>query len=198
MNDLSEYFQEDIPSKRLYILNKIKQCQVLKLVRYSCIFPEELGKYTTSKDLLFRMTVGPLLMTLDSGLTVGFGIRPEKVSVSLWIEQTEKGERKQNQISIDEDPELFRIDCCDPIYGEPQICQILGQRIVKITMVKREKPNNSYFNRHAREAGLIFEFESGFELILSNGLDGAIGNFHIIYRHEVSPVDSEIIHEISI
>ncbi|RCJ39562.1 hypothetical protein A6770_38860 [Nostoc minutum NIES-26] len=105
--------------------------------------------------------------------------------MSLWIEQTETGERKQNKIPIDEDPELFPVDCCDPVYGEPQICQILGQHIVNIKIVKRENPSQSRLARLPREVGLIFELESGFELILSANLDGVLSDFHIIYRDEI-------------
>lgn len=198
MNENTDFFQEDIPSRHINILDKIKNSKVVKLVRYSSIFPEKAERYNTSASLLFCVTVGPLLMTLDSGLIVGFAYLPRTSSVSLWTEQTEEGQRGNIIPSTQEDPEMFPIDCCDPNYGQPPICEIIGQQIIGIKIVKRENPSQNRLNRLPREGGLIFELESGFELILSNGLDGYSGTFHIIYRQEVSPRYPEILQEIPI
>ncbi|RCJ39563.1 hypothetical protein A6770_38865 [Nostoc minutum NIES-26] len=71
MNDFSEYFQGDIPSKRLNVLERIKNRKIHQLIRYSTRPLDEAARvYELPHHLLFRYGSSSLLITLDSGLTV--------------------------------------------------------------------------------------------------------------------------------
>lgn len=197
MIENKENFQEKIPSQHLNILNRIKNRKILKLVRYSTRpLDEAVRVYQLPQNLLFRRGSGSLLMTLDSGLVIGFAYLSRTLSVSLWIEQTEEGERGNIIPNTQDNLELFPIDCCDLNYSESLMCKVIGHEVIGIKIVKRENISQSRLNRLPREAGLIFKLDSGFELIMSNGLDGYSGTFCIIYKHEVSLQFPETIEEI--
>ncbi len=194
MTEYNKYFQEDVPSKRLNILSTIKTCKISKLVRYSRHPPEESLKiYDIPQSSLFRLTAGPLLMTLESGLTLGFASLPEKVSITVWIEETESGEHG-NEMLITEDNELFPIDSCDKIYGDKKIGELIGKQVIALKIIKRESQSYRLASRPC-EVGLIFKFSGGSELILSHGLHNGSDDFAVIYRHEILPDFLDKIHE---
>jgi hypothetical protein len=197
MNEADKYFEEDVPSQRINILDKIKEDKILKLVRYSTLSLEEATRdYEIPHSSVFRLTTGPLVVTLESGLILGFASLPEKVSITLWIEETESGEHGNNRL-ISEDSELVPIDSCDPVYSEQSICKVIEKRVVKIKILKR-RPKSFRVADRPCEAGILFEVEGGFEFILSHGLHDYSDDFAIIYNHEIIPYFMEEIQEITI
>ncbi|MEG4633669.1 hypothetical protein QUB56_29520 [Microcoleus sp. AR_TQ3_B6] len=197
MKESNKYFEEDVPSQRLNLINQIKNHKILRLVRYSTLSPEDAaGPYEIPHSSLFRLTNGPLLMTLESGLTIGFASLPELVSITLWVEETESGEHG-DEIVISEDSTLLSIDSCDPVYSEKSICQLIGKQVVRIKLLKR-RPKSARVASRPCEAGIIFEVEGGFEFILSHGLHNYSDDFAIIYKHELLPYFMEEIEEIII
>jgi len=197
MKESNKYFEEDVPSQRLNLINQIKNHKILRLVRYSTLSPEDAaGPYEIPHHSLFRLTNGPLLMTLESGLTIGFMSLPELVSIILWVEETESGEHG-DEILVSEDSKLLSIDSCDPVYSEKSICQLIGKQVVRITLLKR-RPKSARVASRPCEAGIIFEVEGGFEFILSHGLHNYGDDFAIIYKHELLPYFMEEIEEILI
>jgi len=199
----AENFKGDILSQRLNILSRIKDRKIVKLVRFE-IVPPAIGfnrcKYSPSKE--FSHGNGPILMTLDSGLVVGIAYIIEKISLSLWIDRTEAGEPRKGARPIAEDPELFPIDSRDPIFSNSQTHLILGKKINKITLVKKEITDikqSSYAYKALylpKEIGLILELETEFELIFSRGLDGHTGGVDIIEKKEIYPPPYEAFHYI--
>ena len=199
MKESNKYFEEDVPSQRLNLINQIKNHKILRLVRYSTLSPEDAAgpyKIPHLPNSLFRLTSGPLLMTLESGLTIGFASLPELVSITLWVEETESGEHS-DEGRISEDSQLFSIDSCDPVYSEKSICQLIGKQVIRIKLLKR-RPKSARVASRPCEAGMIFEVEGGFEFILSDGLHNYGDDFAIIYKHEILPYFMEQIEEIII
>ncbi len=197
MKESNKYFEEDVPSQRLNLINQIKNHKILRLVRYCTRSPEEATRvHGIPHSSLFRLINGPLLMTLESGLTIGFMSLPELVSIILWVEETESGEHG-DEILISEDSKLFSIDSCDPVYSEKSICQLIGKQVVRIKLLKR-RPKSARVASRPCEAGIIFEVEGGFEFILSHGLHNYSDDFAIIYKHELLPYFMEEIEEIII
>lgn len=197
MKESNKYFEEDVPSQRLNLINQIKNHKILRLVRYFTRSPEEATRvHEIPHSSLFRLINGPLLMTLESGLTIGFMSLPELVSIILWVEETESGEHG-DEILVSEDSKLFSIDSCDPVYSEKSICQLIGKQVVRIKLLKR-RPKSARVASRPCEAGIIFEVEGGFEFILSHGLHNYSDDFAIIYKHELLPYFMEEIEEIII
>lgn len=197
MKESNKYFEEDVPSQRLNLINQIKNHKILRLVRYFTRSPEEATRvHGIPHSSLFRLINGPLLMTLESGLTIGFMSLPELVSIILWVEETESGEHG-DEILVSEDSKLFSIDSCDPVYSEKSICQLIEKQVVRIKLLKRRSKSARVASRPC-EAGIIFEVEGGFEFILSHGLHNYSDDFAIIYKHELLPYFMEEIEEIII
>ena len=199
----AENFQGDILSQRLNILSRIKDRKIVKLVRFQLV-PPAIGfskcKHSPSKE--FSHGSGPILMTLDSGLVVGIAYIIEKISLSLWIDRTETGEPRKGARPIAERSELFPIDSRDPIFSNSKINLILGKKINKITLAKKEitdiEQSNYLYKALSlpKEIGLILELETEFELIFSGGLDGITGGVNIIEKNEISPPPYEAFHYI--
>ncbi|MEG4323799.1 hypothetical protein QUB37_13145 [Microcoleus sp. AT3-A2] len=210
----AENFQEDILSKRLNILSRIKDRKIVKLVRFQSVPPAVgFNRHEHSPSAEFSHGNGPILMTLDSGLVVGIAYIIEKISLSLWIERTEAGEPRKGArptvknptqfLPIAENPKLFPIDSRDPIFSDSKIDLLLGKQINKITLVKKEITDikqSKYLSYKAlylpKEIGLILELETEFELIFSGGLDGETGGVNIIEKEEISPRPYEAFHYI--
>lgn len=193
----NKHFEEGIPSQKFDLIDEIKNHKMLKLVRYSTRSPEEATRiYKIPHSSLFRLTSGPLLMTLESGLTIGFASLPELVSITLWVEETESGEHG-DELLVSQDSKLFSIDSCDPFYSENSLCQLIGKQVIRIKILKR-RPKSARVASRPCEAGIFFEIESGFGFVLSHGLHGYLGDFAIIYKHEILPNFLKEIEEIII
>lgn len=209
----AENFQEDIISNRINILSRIKDRKIVKLVRFR-VKPPAIGfnRCEHSPSAEFSRGDGPILMTLDSGLVVGIAYITEKMSLSLWIERTEAGEPRKGArpsvknptqfLPIAENPKLFPIDSHDPIFSDSKINLVVGKKVVKITLVKKEITDIKQSNYSPKalylpkEIGLILELETEFELIFSRGLDGQAGGLSIINKEEISPRPYEAFHYI--
>ncbi len=180
----SNKFKEDVSSVQLELLTQIKQHRISNLVRYGWLPPEEASKeWGIPLSSVFRLTAGPLLIILESNLIIGFSSLPEKASVTLWLEQTEEGERDE-ELSILNDEELYPIDLCDPVYSEQPICELLNRQVRTIKILKKE-PENVLLAQLPCEAGLLIEFDNGTELVFSHGLHDNSDDFAIIFKNEI-------------
>lgn len=190
-------FKEDVPSAQIELLTQLKHYRISKLVRYSWLTPEEASKEWGIPQLsVFRLTAGPLLITLESNLVLGFSSLPEKASVTLWIEETEDGERAE-EASILNDEELYSIDSCDPVYSEQSICKLLNKYVTSIKILKRE-PENILLAQVPCEAGLLIKFDDDTELVLSHGLHDNSDDFAIIFKQEVLRKFSSNLQEVQV
>lgn len=193
----SNKFKEDVPSAQLQLLTQLQHYKVSKLVRYSWLSPEAAAKeWGMPQSSVFRFTAGPLLITLESNLVLGFSSLPEKASITLWIEETEAGERDE-ATSILNDEELYPVDACDPVFSEPSICKLLNKRVISIKILKKE-PENILLAQVPCEAGLLITFDDNTELVLSHGLHDNSDDFAIIYQQEILPNLSSNLQEIQI
>jgi hypothetical protein len=196
----SSLFEGNILSERKNLLAELKNNKVLSLVRYSWDPPEEVeldirDRFNSPASLVFRRTAGSLLITLNSGLILGFGYSPSQASVTVWVEQI-KDIQIPKSLSTVHDDELFPINALDAKYCEDLICNLIQQEIVSAKILKR---NNPRWSREVPgEVGLVLEFENKIEIILALNLCESLDDFSIIFRDEVSPEVLDQLQEISV
>jgi hypothetical protein len=195
-------FTEDIPSKRVELLTKILNAKVSKLQQYSWDNPEKAAGITKELEqqrdpaLMFFRTSEPMLITLESGLVIGFGSIPSEASVTVWLEETELGERDEEESIIDAS-DFFVVDATDPIYSDSYFSQLPGKKIISVKILKQE-PKNILFEDLPREAGVMLGFEGGTELVMSHGLHNDSDTFSVIFHHEILPDSFGKLQEISV
>jgi hypothetical protein len=196
----SEFFKSDIPSVQISLLKKLKNSRVRNLVRYSWDPPNEIAKQIEedlqlSASSLFRRGLGCLLITLESGLILGFGQKPSESSVRIWVEQTEHGQ-KSSEESILDDNDFYPLDASDKIYSEEFIRNLIGEKILSTSIIR---DNYLYKIRGvAGEVGVVLKFKNNSELIISINLCNNINDFDLILRDEIDPDILEQLQEISV
>jgi hypothetical protein len=180
-------FREDLPSRHLNLLSKIKHSEVSNSVRYSWAQPEEVAPrieelFEAPASTVVCRTWGPVLITLKSGLIFGFGEQPSEGSVTLFVVKTEDGQKKAEDSLLD-DEDAYRIDASDPIYSEPFISELVGQEITSVSIIKQDDPGWS--REVAGEAGIILGFENGTELVIARHFCDGIDDLAICPREEI-------------
>jgi hypothetical protein len=195
-----ELFKSDIPSIQINLLRKLENSRVIKLVRYSWESPDDAAKqikedFNAPPSSVFRRTYGCLLITLESGLILGFAERPSEGSVTVWIEQTESGD-KNTEDSVLDDDDAYPIDALDKTYSEEFIYNLVGQEISSVSILKRDDPD--WTRQVAGEVGIILKFKNDSELIISRNLCDNIDDFALILRNEIDPEIIEQIQEIAV
>lgn len=181
-----ENFEADIPSRRIALLKDLVNQEIIGLTRYSWSRPDEImAEYGLEASDVFSKTAGALLMTVRSGLTVGFGYIPESASVSVWTERTADG--RESSDSAEDDEELFPVDAADPVYSRGSVSRLVGQRIASVRAFRAKCGENDMVGI-PREAGLLFETEDGLELFISRSLIRSPDDFCVVSGDEV-PTD---------
>jgi hypothetical protein len=186
---------EKFPSNCLDLIKNTLDKKVIKMTRYSWYQPQEAEEeiaaeiaegigniHDDPKSSVFRRTTGALVISFESGLDLGFSGIDSIASVTVWVSRPEYGD----------DDELFPIDACDPIYSEDFIHQLVGKKIVEISILRRNYTSPLYSGLPC-EAGLALKFENDSELIMSHNLSNDIDNFSVIFRNEIP---SEILEQI--
>jgi hypothetical protein len=200
----TKLFDESILSEKLELIKNIKGSIISGLARYSLEEPEEVAKEIeeqfhlssfVSKISVFRRTYGPLLLTLNSGMIIGFGSIESQGSVSVWIEKTSEGQY-DSESSIMNDDDFFPIDACDSTYSEKMIQELLGQKISSVKIIRNEELCSQM--GVAAEVGLTLLFENNHEIIISHNISNNIDSFAIITRNEIRPEVSEKLQEVLI
>ncbi|MEH1827808.1 MAG: hypothetical protein V7L22_21160 [Nostoc sp.] len=182
---------EDIPSNRSDVLDSLKGLKILNLTRYCWEPPDrEVSEYGIEAKDVFSLAPGPLIMSFDSGLVIGYGNQPSKNSVTIWIEKNEAGETIEEL--TEEDKELYPVDARDAVYSNNFWARFVGQRISNITILKRSYSSALYADI-ANEIGLLFEVEDGSRFIASHGLHDDSDDFSVIQE---SQIDNEIRNQI--
>ncbi len=176
--------QEDIPSAHLDILEKLRGDRLAKMMRYSWLSPQEaVIDLHLDPPLVFRRTIGPLIMSFASGLVVGFASLEERASVTLWVEADDREHRDWMAATID-DPDRHPIDARDPGYSESWLQELIGQQVESIFVLTRD-PIGAKDGDLPREVGLLFGFANGQELILSHQLHEGSESFAIVRGDEI-------------
>ncbi len=176
--------QEDIPSAHQDILAKLRGDRLTEMVRYSWLFPQDaVVELHLEPPLVFRRTVGPLVMSFASGLVASFASLEERASVTLWVEADDQERRDQTAVTTD-GPDLYPIDATNPGYSESWLQELIGQRVESIFVLTRDAMGAKDRDL-PREVGLLFGFANGQELILSHQLHEGAESFAIIRGEEI-------------
>jgi hypothetical protein len=169
---------EDIPSRHRDLLASMLGVRVLRLTRCSWSPKDEVARDDNLlPELVFARTAGPLLITLESGPVIGAASQPALISVTLW---------RDNPPYTYADPELHPIEADDPAFSEAGFAQMLGKRVVAVSILTRD-PENAKWADRPREAGVVLRFEDAPELVLSHGLHDNSDDFAVLMRKDISP-----------
>ena len=184
-----EFFESDIPSKKIDLLRKLKNSRVKNLVRYCWEPPDEAEKLLEEylqlpASSLFRRGLGRLLITLESGLIVGFGEKPSAGSVVVWIEQTEDGQQKIEESFLGDNDDDYPINALDETYSEEFIHNLVGQEITSVSILRRD---DLQARTVLAEVGVVLKFKNNSELLISRNLCNNINDFDLILRDEIDP-----------
>jgi hypothetical protein len=189
MTDLDAMTDEDIPSRRQALLIAIQGEPVVRLTRYSWSPKEAVAREDGLRpELVFSRTAGPLVIVLESGLTIGAASQPSLISVTMWLDRPPR---------TSTDPELHPIEADDPTFSESGFAQMLGKRVRTVTILKRD-PENAKWEGRPREAGVVLGFDGAPELILSHGLHNNSDDFSVLMRKDVSSLLWTRLHEVRI
>jgi hypothetical protein len=177
------------------VLRELKGSKLSKLVRYSWE-PLDVAAKQIEEDFhsptssVFRRTYGCLLITLESGLMLGFADRPSEGSIIVWIERTEDG-KKKTEHSVLDDNDAYPVDALDKTYSEELIYSLVGQEISSVSIMKRNDPN--WAREVPGEVGVALKFKNNLELIISRNLCENIDDFALVFRNEI---DSDVFDQI--
>lgn len=167
-----------IPSACITLLQIIKNEKLSKLIRFSWWESEESAEQCEiTQGEVFSLTAGPLLLYFESGLVIGASSNPSLNSIVLWVEKDKTGYRKDEPIEID--TELYPVDAEDKIYSTPYWAQIVGQKIKKVNIIKRD-PYNALYEELPNEVGLEIVMENDTKFILSHGLHDDSDDFSVL------------------
>ena len=181
--------QNNLPilSNKTDILNNLIGKTVTGFIRYSwwnaeesfaeCNFLEVLSE---KKDV-FSLTAGPAYIEFGSELAIGVSSNPSLNSVIMWLEFSK--EYQKSELMCD-DHELFPIDASDPEYSDIFFKEIIGEKLLKFEIIKRE-PKNVLFCELPREVALVLTFSNGSKLVLSHGLHDNSDDFSVLRWKQV-------------
>ncbi len=184
MMDTSNQRNEDIPSQRIALLQRMKSLRIIRLLRYSWDPVDYVvNELQVPAAAVFRYTLGPLVIVLDNGVQVGFNSIPAQASVVVWLEDspdlpTERDGRLAG------DPEFYPIDVTDPVYGDVNISTVLGNAIEAIALLVRA-PKNALLADLPREAGVVITLANGAELVAAHGLHNDSDDFSVIMAADI-------------
>jgi len=179
-------FEENIPTKQKEIILKLLNQKISKIIRYSWDTPAYMvDEWDIPEPYVFNLTDGPLLITLETGLVIGFASQPSLASVTVWIEETENGKSEKDEKTADDD-ELYPIDVRDSVYSPKEFHSIIGQEIVDIKLLKRI-PENALFEGLPGEVGLLIKFKNNTEMVLSHGLHDNSDGFSVLLKSQILP-----------
>jgi hypothetical protein len=178
----TETATKKFPSNRRELIGSILKNKVSRMVRYSWCNAQEAAEeieemYDAKPKSTFRRTVGALVITLESGLNLGFSSQDSIACITVW-------EANYSDFEDDEDDDFFLIDACDELYSEREICQLIGKQVTEVSILKR-KPQSALYVGLPCEAGLVLKFEDSSELIMSHDLSDNMDNFSIVFRDEI-------------
>ena len=174
-----QLYPEDIPSRRIDMLEAVCNYTISKLVRFSwCPVDEAIKEYEIDKSDVFSLTAGPLLIYFNSGLVIGVSSNPSLNSVVLWVEKNESGEAVDDPTELDD--ELF------PVESDNDWMKFIGKTIVSFKIL-RKKVNSAKLAELPNEVGLLIEMNDGNQFILSHGLHDNSDDFSIITKKQIDP-----------
>ncbi len=172
-------YSEDIPSRRIELLEAVCGYTIAKMIRFSW-YPvdEAIEEYEIDKSDVFSLTAGPLLIYFNSGLVIGVSSNPSLNSVVLWVEKNEIGEAVDDPTELDD--ELF------PIEADNDWIKFAGKTIASFKIL-RKKIISAKLAELPNEVGLLIEINDGNQFILSHGLHDNSDDFSVITKKQIDP-----------
>ncbi len=183
---------EKVPSLALDILDILTKAKIMKAVRFSWWPPEEsASECDIQGPEVFSFTEGPLLLYLETGEIVGISSDDSINSIVVWLERDINGNLHDEYIENDE--ELFPISSDDVKYNGSSWNSIVGNKIEKIKLIKRE-PQNINYKELPNEVGLQLIMENKDEYVLGHQLCGKVSNYSVTDK---SCLNSDILDELT-
>jgi len=180
--DTNDWHQPYILYHRQRVLRMLLEARVVDLVRLNWPpFPEHPG-VEHSQASIFSEDEGELWIKLESGYVLGFRSERELRSISVWIEESPDGRRRQRanlrQMELEDklwtDGEIAFVSAADPVYSTPYWASLINQRIIKVIILV-ERDYAEYY-----QPGLLLEFEDGKQLVLSQHLHKGPSEFAVV------------------
>jgi hypothetical protein len=172
-------YPEDIPSRRIKLIEAACVYKIEKMVRFSwCPVDEAIKEYEIDKTDVFSLTAGPLLIYLNSGLVIGVSSNPSLNSVVLWVEKNENGDAVDDPTELDD--ELF------PVEADNDWIKFAGKTIASFKIL-RKKVDSAKLAELPNEVGVIIEMNDGNHFILSHGLHDNSDDFSVITKKQIDP-----------
>lgn len=177
------YFRTDsLPlSDSSALLRRMKGSRILGLRKILECDPESyLRDFSRlSRNELFAFGPGPVLVSLENDLCLGFGDDPRQSSVVVWEEKA--------PLLVDDTrepaPNWSVVDCTDQLLSSTRWAELIGDRIERLAILKV-----SSGDRFRNERGLWFRSRGGREWMFSFHMRRAgPGDFLIMDKDEIAP-----------
>jgi hypothetical protein len=171
------------PSSASSLMHGILGKKIVQITRYSwwpsADVPAELG---IEAERVFSLTYGPLGIKFDDGSVLGVAEQPSLNSVVVWQDRDNAGSMRHPP--MDQDPDLFPIDCEDSNFSKSNYKNISGNRVIGLS-VFRPSLMNALLSDLPSEVGLCLTLESGQKLVAGRGLHDEVGDFAVIGYEEI-------------
>lgn len=189
MTDYESPVADKLPSRNLDLLRHALGRRIVRMTRYGDWRPEDVNERLADSPNIdpaevFEDCLGPLVVEIDNGLVLGVASEESLASMLIWPERNPYGPEAPSTPPLAQDPDLHPIDAADPTYSRPIWATFVGQRIIGIEILLRDHRDVMYEGLPC-EAAVVFQFESGAELLVSQELKDDSGNSEIILRDEI-------------
>lgn len=180
-------FDEHQASIQTNLLHRLLGCHVISMIRDSEFSPTHIMNAWPGgigPEMVFSVTMGPLFLTLDSGLVVGFASSSSLASITLWVERDENGHTSHPLFDSGDNEESYMIPATDTHYCRPEFSDFLQRKILSLQVLKRP-PQNVLYECLPRETCLVIRFDSGTALILSHGVYANLDDFFVLLERDI-------------
>ena len=133
----------------------------------------------------FSLTAGPLAVAFENGDILGVASQPSLNSVILWLDRCKDG-KVQRISTLDEDIELFPINCNDDKYANSFWKQFIGLTLIDFSILKK-RSMNALQRELPSEVGLSFIFERNQRFVASHGLHDESDDFSVLDYNQIHP-----------
>lgn len=180
----TQMYNEDVPSKRIDLLNNLIGLTLNKLIRYSWWNGEKnITELGIKPNQVFSNCGGPVLCHFNTGLIIGASSDSSRSSIIIWVEKNELGDVCDD--SIEEDTEYVPISAEDNQFSDGVWKQVLGKKISNVQILKRIPKNIKYADLE-NEVGLLITMENEMRFVLSHGLHDNSGDFSVILEQQIN------------
>ena len=163
-----EHFIPAVPSQRQMVLRGLLGQCVAKIEHFSHSSTQEISDYhEIQKTDVFSFADGPFVISVASGLAVGFGTLDSLNSITVWTEQTEAGEKYGD--CAEGDDGMAPVDATDEIFADRFWGRIVGQAVVRVTVFRRHMTDPRYEDL-PNEAAVAVMVGDGSSFILGHNL----------------------------